>query len=110
MNNDLTVIKLDRERTLKFRRKELKLLEKTFGKKISKIEFEDMGIDDVTKMIHLGLLYEDSELTLEKAEELVDNSAMTFGEMMMAVMEAFKISMSGPNENNNKDAVNETKN
>jgi hypothetical protein len=96
MTNDTIVIKLDKERTLKFRRKELKLLEKLFNKKISQIGFDDIDIDSITKMIHLGLLHEDAELTIEKAEELVDESEMTFGEMTKAVMEAFSIAMGGP--------------
>ncbi|UWG96781.1 tail assembly chaperone [Dehalobacter sp. DCM] len=96
MNNDIVAIKLDKERTLKFRRKELKRLENIFGKKISQINFEDIDIDGITKMIHAGLLHEDESLTLEKAEELIDSSDMSFGELTKAVMDAFSISMGGP--------------
>ena len=99
MNNDIILIKLDKERTLKFRRKELKLLEKSFGKKISKIDFSDLGIDDLTKIIHTGLLHEQPELTLEQAEELIDNSDMPFGDLIKAAMQAFSIALAGPGTN-----------
>jgi hypothetical protein len=95
MNNDITMVKLDKERTVKFRRKELKLLEKLFNKKIAKIEFENLGIDELSKMIHLGLVHEDPELTLEKAEELIDDYPH-FGLLVKAVMEAFSLAMAGP--------------
>ncbi|MFZ3132760.1 MAG: hypothetical protein WA125_17065 [Desulfosporosinus sp.] len=95
-NNDVFTINLDKERTLKFRRKELKLLEKSLGKKITKIDFNDIGIDDISKMIHLALQHEDESLTLEQVEALMDNSEMYFGEMNEAVMKAFAVSMGGP--------------
>lgn len=97
MNNDTTVINLGGEdKAIKFRRKELKLLEVMFKTKISKINFDNLGIDELVKMIHLGLLHEDSDLTLEHAEGLIDDSPTTFGEMVVAVMEAFSVSMGGP--------------
>jgi len=95
MNNDAIVVEFDRQRTIKFRRKELKMMEKVFGKKISKIAFDELGIDDLSKIIHLGLLHEDPELTLEKAEELIDEYPY-FGILIKKVMEAFQIAMTGP--------------
>lgn len=95
-NNDTIIIKLDKERVLKFRRKELKLIEKSIGKKITKIDFDDIGVDEIAKMIHFGLLHEDENLTLEQVEGLMDNSEMYFGEMNEAVMKAFSVAMAGP--------------
>ena len=95
MNNDTITIELDKPRVLKFRRKELKMLEKVFGKKITEIDFPGMNIDDITKMIHIGLTHEDSDLTIEKTEELLDDSELTFGEMMKDTMDAFSIAMGG---------------
>jgi len=95
MNNDLVIIELDKSRELKFRRKELKILEKVLNAKISKINFSDFGIEELTKVIHTGLLHEDPSLTLEQIEELIDNSTMTFGELSAASMDAFSISMGG---------------
>ena len=100
VNNDVVAIELDKTRTLKFRRKELKLLEKVFNAKISKINFSELGIDDVTKIIHTGLVHEDSELTLEQTEDLIDNSSTSFGELTKAAMEAFSIAMGGKKETN----------
>lgn len=97
MNNDTVVVELDKSRVLKFRRKELKMLEKVFGKKISKLEFAELGIDDLSKIINLGLIHEDPDLTLEKTEELIDDYPY-FGLLVQKVMEAFTISMSGPKE------------
>lgn len=93
--NDTIVIELDKTRTLKFRRKELKMLEKVFGKKIQKIDFENMDIDDMTKMIHVGLVHEDPDLTTARTEELLDESEMTFGDMLKAATEAFAIAING---------------
>ena len=95
MNNDTIVVELDKTRTLKFRRKELKMLEKVFNKKISKIGFAELGVDDLSKIIHLGLVHEDPELTVEKTEELIDEYPY-FGVLVQKTMEAFTISMSGP--------------
>jgi len=95
MNNDAIVVELDKLRTLKFRRKELKMIEKTFGKKISKIEFAEMGIDDLSKIINLGLVHEDPELTLENTEQLIDEYPY-YGILVQKAMEAFTIAMNGP--------------
>lgn len=109
MNNDVITIELDKTRTLKFRRKELKLLEKVFNAKISKINFTDLGIDDITKIIHLGLVHEDSALTLEQVEDLIDNSSTTFGELTAAAMDAFSISMGGKKKADDTTEDNEAK-
>jgi len=95
MNNDTIIVKLDKERTLKFRRRELKMLEISLNKNLSKIDFSDMSVDEVTKMIHLGLVHEDLELKLEKVEELLDNSESPFGEVIKDTMDAFSIAMGG---------------
>jgi len=71
------------------------MLEKVFGKKISKFEFSELGIDELSKIINLGLVHEDPELTLEKTEELIDEYPY-FGVLVQKVMEAFSIAMSGP--------------
>lgn len=102
VNNDTVTVKLDKARTLKFRRKELKLLEKTFGKKLSKIDFEDLGVEELTQMIHLGLTHEDPDLTLEQTEELVDIYPH-FGILVQETMEAFGIAMAGPRKQENGD-------
>lgn len=97
MNNDSVTVELDKTRTLKFRRKELKMLENVFKKKISKIEFAELGVDDLSKIVNLGLVHEDPELTLERTEELIDEYPY-FGVLIQKVMEAFTISMNGPQE------------
>jgi hypothetical protein len=95
MNNDMVVINLDRPRIMKFRRKELKLLEVAFKCKISKIDFDDIGVDDITKIVHIGLVHEDKDLTLEQVEDLLDETDLPFGDIVAAVMNAFRMSMTG---------------
>jgi len=95
MNNDTITIDLDRTRTLKFRRKELKMLEKVINTTLAKIDFENMDVDTLTKMIHLGLIHEETKLKLETVEDMLDDSTLTFGEMIELTMEAFSIAMSG---------------
>ena len=113
MNNDTITIELDRTRTLKFRRKELKMLEKVLGKKISKFDPEELGIDELSKIIHLGLIHEDPELTLAKVEEMCDEYPY-YGVLAQKAMEAFALAMNGPTpappENSDKQGGNEQKN
>lgn len=96
MNNDTFVVELDRIRTLKFRRKELKMLEKMFNvKSISDLTFDNISTDDMTKIIHLGLTHEDPELTLEQAEALIDEYPF-FGVLFKLAMNAFSVALAGP--------------
>ena len=102
-SNDTVAVKLDKVRTLKFRRKELKLMEKTFGKRLSEINFEELGIDELTQIIHFGLTHEDPDLTLEQVEELTDGYPY-FGILVQEAMEAFGIAMAGPRKQENGDS------
>jgi len=111
MNNDTITIDLDKTRTLKFRRKELKLLEKALGNKISKFDPSELGIDELSKVIHIGLLHEDPELTFAKVEEMCDEYPY-YGVLIQKAMEAFALAMEGPKppENSDKQNGNEQKN
>jgi hypothetical protein len=95
MNNDLVTVELDKVRTLKFTRKALKSLENVLGAKMSKIDFEQLGVDEMTKMVHLGLLHEDEALTLEKTEQLIDECPY-FGVIAGKAIEAFALAINGP--------------
>lgn len=89
-NNDVVVLELDKIRNLRYGSKALKMIEKTFNCKITNMNLDNMGIDEVNKMIFAGLTQEDSSLTLEQLEELLDKH-MTFGEQLTKMTEAFNL-------------------
>jgi len=93
----MITIELDKIRVLRFNRKALKMLENTFKTKVMKINFDDLSTDDMTKIIHIALQHEDSALTLEQTEELVDRYPY-FGILVKKSMDAFALAMMGPKE------------
>jgi len=86
--NNLVVIELDRARTLKFGNKALKKVEKVFGCKITNLKMNDLGIDEVEKLVLAGLEHEDKDLTLGMVSDLLDEHII-FGEALKLVTDAF---------------------
>jgi hypothetical protein len=88
MKNDVIIMNLDKPRVLKFGNKALKKIEKILNCKISKIEINELGIEELEKIVHAGLLHEDAELALEKVVDLLDEH-MVFGNIIKTVTEGF---------------------
>lgn len=66
-------VKLDKTRNLLFGFGALQMFKSIHGKSLMKIDFEEEDMEDVMPlMIYVGLKHEDSELTLEKTVELID--------------------------------------
>lgn len=70
-----TVIKLDRERYLKFTLNSVRMLEKEYNISLDKID-EDFSMEKIQMLLHVGLLKDDPELSFEEVGELVDMSNM----------------------------------
>lgn len=68
-----TLIKLDRERYLKFTLNSVRILEKEHNISFDKLE-EEFSMESVQKILYVGLLKEDPTLTFEEVGELVDMS------------------------------------
>lgn len=65
-------IKLDRVRNLRYGMRAISLIEKKLKKPVSKIDMENMTMEDTAIMIWAGLHHEDKSLTPENVMDLVD--------------------------------------
>ncbi|MGL5692442.1 MAG: hypothetical protein ACRCXA_00070 [Peptostreptococcaceae bacterium] len=66
-----TLIKLDRNRYLKFNLNSIRVLEKEHNIAFDKLE-EEFSMEAVQKILYVGLLKDDPTLTFEEVGELVD--------------------------------------
>jgi hypothetical protein len=91
MKNDLTMIKLDRPRFVRFGHKALKTLSALTGKSLQELDFENFDLDDVEKILYCGLLSDAKAngevLKLEDMEDLLDQ-AESYQEIINAMGEA----------------------
>ena len=65
-------IELDKVRNIRFGYKALMLIEELIGVKITKLDFDNIGIKDISILLYAGLSHEDKELTLDKIVDLID--------------------------------------
>lgn len=96
-NNDVVIIELDKPRQIKYGIKALKVIEKLLECKITKINFNDIGIDEMLKLLFAGLSWEDKELTLESLEDLVENHS-SFSEITSKLTEAITVAFGSKND------------
>lgn len=83
------MIKLDKERQLKYGMKALMLIEDLSQKPISKFNFENVSMKDVCILLHAGLIHEDSGLTFDKSVDLIEEYGMgRFTEIIEKMSEA----------------------
>jgi hypothetical protein len=91
MKNDMTTIKLDRVRMLRFGHKALKTLSALTGKDITEMDFEKFSFDDLEIILYCGLLSDakvnGEHLKLEDMEDLLDE-ADSYQVVMKAVGDA----------------------
>jgi len=67
-----TPILLDRTRNLRYGMKALNLIEKKVGKSISKIDLDNLTMEDTANVLWAGLVHEDKELTPDMVIDLID--------------------------------------
>ena len=68
-----TPIKLDKERTLRYRMKALSLVEEHFGKPLAQIDFNNLFIKDAAYLLWAGLVHEDKDLTFDQLFDILDS-------------------------------------
>lgn len=66
-------IKLDKERLFKYGMKAISTLEKKFKKPVSKIDMDNMTMEETATLMWAGLVHEDRSLTPDKVMDLVDD-------------------------------------
>ncbi len=93
-------IKLDKVRNFRYGMKAISLIEKQLKKPISKIDLENLTMEDAAVMIWAGLVHEDKDLTPEKVMDLVDEYS-DITTVLQAMGEAFR-SAFGRNEGENE--------
>ncbi|WNF31636.1 hypothetical protein RI196_09965 [Aeribacillus composti] len=84
------------------------MIEKKLKKPISKIDFENMKMEDLAVMLWAGLVHEDESLTPEKVMDLVDEYS-NLQKVTEAMSQAFQASMGNDSEANDGENE-ETKN
>lgn len=67
-----TKIVLDKPRNFRFGMKAMSFIEKSFGKKITKIDFDDLTIEQTVTVLLAGFEHEDKELTVDKLMDIID--------------------------------------
>lgn len=65
-------IKLDRERQFKYGMRAISLVEKKFKKPISKVDFNNLTMEESAVFIWAGLVHEDKNLSSERVMDIVD--------------------------------------
>lgn len=100
----MATIKLDRERELKLGMRALYNVEKKMGKKISKIDMEDIGIEEMAVLLWAGLQSDDKSLTVEKVLDLVDQYA-TLQDVGAAIGKALEEAFGYADEDDEKNGM-----
>lgn len=96
-----TPIELDKTRNFRYGMKAISIIEKKMKTNISKIDFENLSMEDTATIIWAGLVHEDKGLTVEKTMELIDEHGK-LQEVMVAMGEAFSQAFGGKSEEKNK--------
>lgn len=87
-----TPIQLDKSRNFRFGMKALVLIEKKLNVKVTNLDFDNLGIEDMATLIWAGLVHEDKDLTVDKVMDLIDDHSdmqTVFETMNKAFEEAF---------------------
>lgn len=85
-------VQLDKSRNFKYGMKAISLVEKKFKKPMSKIDMNDLTMEEMATLMWAGLVHEERALTPDKVMELVDDySSVTVVATLMgeAITEAF---------------------
>jgi hypothetical protein len=68
-----TPIKLDKVRNFRYGMKAISLIEKALNTSVSKLDFDNLTMDDTATIVWAGLVHEDKDLTPEKVMDLIDD-------------------------------------
>ena len=87
-------ITLDRERNLKYGMRNTSLIEKKFKKPITKIDMDNLTMEETSIVLWAGLQHEDKSLTPDAVIDLVDDYT-TYSEAVTVIMKALTLDMAG---------------
>lgn len=93
-----TPVEMDKTRNFRFGMKAVSFIEKKFNKPISKVDFENMTMEETATVILAGLIHEDKELTEEKVMDIIDEKG-NLEEVLSAMGKAMQ-QMGGKNSKN----------
>lgn len=88
-----TLYQLDKARNLRFTTKALALIEKKLNIKLTKLDQETIGINEMMVILWAGLQHEDTTLTIEKVMDLIDEYS-SIEEASEKIAEGFENSFS----------------
>lgn len=97
---DYQPIKFDKTRNFKYGMRALSLIEKKLKTPVSKIDMNNLTMEDTATMIWAGLVHEDKDLTPDKVMDLVDeySDIQTVSEAMGEAFQAAFGAKDGGNE------------
>lgn len=84
-----TPIKLDKVRNFRYGMKAIHLIEKKLKKNISKVNFDDLSMEEIAIFMWAGLEHEDKNLTPDKVMDLVDEHS-NFPAVSEVMFQAFR--------------------
>jgi len=96
-----TPVELDKVRNFRYGMKAISTIEKKFKKPISKVDFENMTMEEIATIIWAGLVHEDKNLTVEKVMDLIDEKG-NLQQVMQVVSEAMNAAFGGKEEGKNE--------
>lgn len=99
-------IQLDKVRNFRYGMKAISLVEKKFKKPVTKIDMDNMTMEDAAVMIWAGLQHEDKNLTPEKVMNLVDDYS-DIQTVLTAMGEAFQAAFGGTTTEESAEEKNE---
>ena len=85
-------VQLDKTRNFKYGMKAISLVEKKFKKPMSKIDMDDLTMEEMATLLWAGLVHEERALTPDKVMDLVDDysNVVTVAKIMgEAISDAF---------------------
>ena len=96
-----TPVELDKVRNFRYGMKAISTIEKKFKKPISKVDFENMTMEETATIIWAGLVHEDKNLTVEKVMDLIDEKG-NLQQVMQVMSEAMSVAFGGKEEEKNE--------
>ena len=90
-----TPIEVDKARNFNYGRKAISLVEKKFKKPISKVDMNNLTMEEMATIIWAGLVHEDKNLTSDRVMDIVDNSKLTVTEVFETAGEALNKAFNG---------------
>jgi hypothetical protein len=95
-----TPIELDKTRNFRYGMKAISFVEKKLKKNISKINLDDLSMEDTAVIVLAGLVHEDNKLTADKVMDLIDNHS-NLPTVMEAMNKAFDDAFGGNEQEKN---------